>query len=91
MLKTINTLINGGYVQQGTLTKMFKLGFISGKIIFYYDIYSFYNNKLQEGYEKTTAITLTADKYKISERTVYRTFDKMKESEDDKYEDDESE
>ena len=77
MIQIIDKLVNGGYVEAGTLSKMFKLGFISGKIIFYYDIYSYYNKKLEEGYEKTTAITATADEFKVAERTVYRSLKKI--------------
>jgi len=78
MLNLINILINGGEVPPGTLQYLIKKGLLSSKVFTYLEIVSHYNNVLKENNERYTSIIITADKFRISEKTVYNALNFVK-------------
>ena len=61
-----------------TLLALHKAGLLSHTVFFYRNLYSDYTARVIMGEQKTLAVLLTADKFRISETTVYRAMKMMK-------------
>lgn len=73
----INTLIYGGRVDAGSLKTLYEKGFISYNVFMYSRIYDTYMTYIDMRIERMQAVTNTAEKFKVSERTVYRAIKMM--------------
>lgn len=77
MIKIVEKLI-----QDGTLKQLINSGFMSPKILMYRNIYNDYLVNKQVNQSKCKdcvmlSVTMTADKFKVSEKTVIRARDIM--------------
>jgi hypothetical protein len=83
MTNLIEILKNGGEVPKGTLDKLIVSGVFPLSTKTHYNIYNtycqHYKQQLDNGNKnaQTTAITLAADSFSVSEMTVYRSIRKM--------------
>lgn len=59
------------------ITELFKLGFISGKLIYHRDIVLNFDRDLQHGYDRPEAVKRTAKAFGCSIFTVYRAINKL--------------
>jgi hypothetical protein len=57
---------------KGILQKLFHVNCISAKLLYYRDIYLEYDIKIKMKENKTDAIFLVSEKFKVVEQTIYR-------------------
>jgi len=58
--------------KKGILKKLIQAGFISTKLLLYYEVYLDFDAYKKTGKGNTEIIILICDKFNISEQTVYR-------------------
>ena len=63
--------------KDGTLKLLIKKGLMSTSILFYLEVYTFYLESFSKFTKKSNSVYFTADKFNISDQSVYRIILKM--------------
>jgi len=62
---------------EGTLKLLIKKGIVSTTTLFYLEVYTFYLESFSKFNKKSDSVYFTADKFNISDQSVYRIILKM--------------